>query len=233
MRHQADLSDSIALSDSSDSSPRANSPHGDFSLTFPQTSPQAFPQTFPQTFPQPTATNRNQQQLDFVRKKGVFYGQVSQIDQLIRKKAGFSGQTRGMVLQTDADCGLTDKLGLKFTDRHSLVFPDTCHLDFPDALHLNFPDTIYLTKATKIRNDRATVARWLGADLPPSVLEGGAREAGGPGPPRVIPRRDMVNKPQLHPVGSFAERHPANSPHGDFSQQIPKATKTPATRFCP
>ena len=75
--------------------------------------------------------------------------------------------------------------------------------------------------------------RWLGADLPPSVLEGGAREAGGPGPPRVIPRRDVVNQPQLHPVGSFAERHPANSPHGDFSQQIPKATKTPATRFCP
>ena len=75
--------------------------------------------------------------------------------------------------------------------------------------------------------------RWLGADLPPSVLEGGAREAGGPGPPRVLPRRDVVNQPQLHPVGSFAERHPANSPHGDFSQQIPKATKTPATRFCP
>ena len=65
------------------------------------------------------------------------------------------------------------------------------------------------------------------------VLEGGAREAGGPGPPRVLPRRDVVNKTQLHPVGSFAERHPANSPHGDFSQQIPKATKTPATRFCP
>ena len=75
--------------------------------------------------------------------------------------------------------------------------------------------------------------RWLGADLPPSVLEGGAREAGGPGPPRVIPRRDVVNQQQLHPVGSFAERHPANSPHGDFPQQIPKATKTPATRFCP
>ena len=75
--------------------------------------------------------------------------------------------------------------------------------------------------------------RWLGADLPPSVLEGGAREAGGPGSPRVIPRRDVVNQPQPHSVGSFAERHPANSPHGDFSQQIPKATKTPATRFCP
>lgn len=24
-----------------------------------------------------------------------------------------------------------------------------------------------------------------------------------------------------------------NPPHSDFSQQIPKATKTPATRFCP
>ena len=75
--------------------------------------------------------------------------------------------------------------------------------------------------------------RWLGADLPPSVLEEGTREAGGPGPPRVIQRRDVVNQPQLHPVGSFAERHPANSLHGDFSQQISKATKTPATRFCP
>ena len=75
--------------------------------------------------------------------------------------------------------------------------------------------------------------RWLGADLPPSVLEGGAREAGGPGPPRVIPRRDVVNQPQIHPVDSFAERHPVHSPLGDFSQQIPKATKTSATRFCP
>ena len=98
---------------------------------------------------------------------------------------------------------------------------------------LGFPRRPLPHKATKIRNNRATVARWLGADLPPSVLEGGAREAGGPGPPRVIPRRDVVNKTQLHPVGTFAERHPANSPHGDFSQQIPKATKTPATRFCP
>ena len=88
-------------------------------------------------------------------------------------------------------------------------------------------------KAIIIRNNRATVARWLGADLPPSVLEGGARLAGGPGPPRVIPRRDVVNQPQPHSVGSFAERHPANSPHGDFSQQIPNATKTPTTRFCP
>ena len=42
------------------------------------------------------------------------------------------------------DCGLTDKLGLKFTDRRSSDFPDTCHLDFQDALHLNFPDTRYL-----------------------------------------------------------------------------------------
>ena len=106
-------------------------------------------------------------------------------------------------------------------------------LGFPRRLLPEFSRHLLPHKATKIRNDRATVARWLGADLPPSVLEGGAREAGGPGPPRVIPRRDVVNQPQLHPVGSFAERHPANSPHGDFSQQIPKATKTSATRFCP
>ena len=68
---------------------------------------------------------------------------------LIRKKAGFSGQTRGRVSRTDTDCGLTDKLGLKFTDRHRLDFPDTCHLDFPDTLHLNFPDASYLTKRPK------------------------------------------------------------------------------------
>ena len=96
-----------------------------------------------------------------------------------------------------------------------------------------FPRCQLPHKATIIRNNRVTVSDGSGADLPPSVLEGGAREAGGPGPPRVLPRRDVVNQPQLHPVGSFAERHPANSPHGDFSQQIHKATKTPATRFCP
>ena len=49
------LSASIALNDSSDSSPQVNPPHGDFSLTFPQT----FPQAFPQTFPQPTETSNN------------------------------------------------------------------------------------------------------------------------------------------------------------------------------
>ena len=79
-------------------------------------------------------------------------------------------------------------------------------------------------------------------ELPSQMARGGLTalgtrgrgpRAGGPGPPRVIPRRDVVNQPQLHPVGSFAERHPANSPLGDFSQQIPKATKTSATRFCP
>ena len=105
----------------------------------------------------------------FCPEKGGVLRTSESNDQLIRKKAGFHGQT--------------------------------------------LPH-----KAIIIRNNRATVARWLGADLPPSVLEGGAREAGGPGPPRVIPRRDVVNKTQLHPVGSFAERHPANSPHGDFSQ---------------
>ena len=105
-------------------------------------------------------------------------------------------------------------------------------LGFPSCPQLELSRHLLLLEATKT-NNRATVARWLGADLPPSVLEGGARDAGGPGPPRVLPRRDVVNQPQPHPVGSFAERHPANSPHGDFSQQIPKATKTPATRFCP
>ena len=72
-----------------------------------------------------------------------------QIDQLIRKKAGFSGQTRGRVSRTDADCGLTDKRGLRFTDRRSLDFPNTCHLDFPDARYLNLPDASYLTKRPK------------------------------------------------------------------------------------
>ena len=133
----------------------ANSPHGDFSQQIPNATK--------------TPTTR------FCPEKGGVLRTSESKCQLIRKKAGFSGQTRGRVFQTDADCGLTDKLGLKFTDRHRLDFPDTCHLDFPDALHLYFPDTRHLTKATKIRNDRATVARWLGADLPPSVLEGGAR----------------------------------------------------------
>lgn len=72
-----------------------------------------------------------------------------QIDQLIRKKAGFSGQTRDRVSRTDADCGLTDKRGLRFTDRRSSDFPDTCHLNFPDTRHLNFPDASYLTKQPK------------------------------------------------------------------------------------
>lgn len=85
----------------------------------------------------------------FVRKKAGFHGQVTQNQQFIRKKAGFSGQTRGRVSRTDADCGFTDKLGLKFTDRHSLDFPDTCHLDFPDTRDLNFPDASQLTKQPK------------------------------------------------------------------------------------
>ena len=67
----------------------------------------------------------------------------------IRKKAGFHGQTRGRVSRTDADCGLTDKRGLRFTDRRSSDFPDTCHLDFPDTRYLNFPDASYLTKQPK------------------------------------------------------------------------------------
>ena len=43
---------------------------------------------------------------------------------------------RGKVFRTDADCGLPDKRGLRFTDRRSSDFPDTCHLDFPDASYL-------------------------------------------------------------------------------------------------
>ena len=139
---------------------------------------------------------------------------------------------RTVVFQTDTDRGLTDKLGLKFTDRHSLDFPDTCHLDFPDTRHLNFPDASYLTKRPKsgITELLSQMAR---GGLTALGTRGRGPRAGGPGPPRVLPRRDVVNQPHLHPVSSFAERHPANSPHGDFSQQIPKATKTPATRFCP
>ncbi len=180
------------------------------------------------------------QQLNFVRRKGVFSGQVSQNANSSVKRQGFPdkrgvrspGQMRTVVFQTDTDRGLTDKRGLRFTDRRSSDFPDTCHLDFPDALHLNFPDASYLTKATKIRNDRVTVSDGSGRTYRLGTRGRGPR-AGGPGPPRVLPRRDVVNQPHLHPVSSFAERHPANSPHGDFSQQIPKATKTPATRFCP
>lgn len=72
-----------------------------------------------------------------------------QNDQFIRKKAGFYGQTRGRVSRTDADCGLTDKRGLRFTDRRSSDFPDTCHLDFPDVSYLDFPDAPHLTKRPK------------------------------------------------------------------------------------
>ena len=175
----------------------ANSPHGDFS----------------QQIPKATKTPATR----FCPEKGGVLRTSCQNDQFIRKKAGFSGQTRGKVSWTDADCGLTDKLGLKFTDRHSSDFPDTCHLDFPDALHLNFPDASYLTKRPKSGT----------TELPSQIARGGLTalgtrgrgpRAGGPGTPRVLPRRDVVNKTQLHPVGSFAERHPANSPHGDFSQ---------------
>ena len=120
---------------------------------------------------------------------------------------------------------------MRFTDRRSSDFPDTCHLDFPDALHLNFPDASYLTKRPKSGTTELLSQMARGGLT--ALGTRGAREAGGPGPPRVLPRRDVVNQPQLLPVGSFAERHPANSPHGDFSQQITKATKTPATRFCP
>ena len=77
-----------------------------------------------------------------VRENAGFHGQVVQNQNL-------SGRTRGRVSRTDTDCGLTDKLGLRFTDRRSLDFPDTCHLDFRDTRHLNFPDVSYLTKQPK------------------------------------------------------------------------------------
>ena len=52
------------------------------------------------------ATNRNQQQLDFVRRKGVFYGQVSQNDNSSVKRYGF-----------------TDKRELRLPDKRGLGFP--------------------------------------------------------------------------------------------------------------
>lgn len=91
--------------------------------------------------------------------RGQFYGENRFCIQplgnngiLVREKAGFHGQTRteaprqtrGRVSRTDADCGLTDKRGLRFTDRRSLDFPDTCHLDFPDVSYLDFPYTRHL-----------------------------------------------------------------------------------------
>ena len=88
--------------------------------------------------------------------RGQFYGENRFCIQplrnngiLVRKKAGFYGQTRGRVFQTDTDYGLPDKRGLRFTDRRSSDFPDTCHLDFRDTRHLNFPDASYLTKQPK------------------------------------------------------------------------------------
>ena len=66
-----------------------------------------------------------------------------------KRGVGSHGQMQGRVSRTDADCGLTDKRGLRFTDRRSSDFPDTCHLDFRDTRHLNFRDTRHLTKQPK------------------------------------------------------------------------------------
>ena len=66
-----------------------------------------------------------------------------------KRVVGSSRQIRTVVSRADADCGLTDKRGLRFTDRRSSDFPDTCHLDFRDTRHLNFPDASYLTKQPK------------------------------------------------------------------------------------
>ena len=115
----------------------ANSPHGDFS----------------QQIPKATKTPATR----FCPEKGGVFRTSCQNDQFIRKKAGFSGQTLGrvsgqtrtVISRADADCGLTDKRGLRFTDRRSLDFPDTCHLDFRGTRHLNFPDASYLTKQPK------------------------------------------------------------------------------------
>ena len=97
------------------------------------------------------------QQLDFIRRKGVFYGQVVRMTNSSVRRRGFpdkrvvvsSRQIRTVVSRTDADCGFTDKHGLRFTDRRSSDFPDTCHLDFPDTRYLNFPDASQLTKQPK------------------------------------------------------------------------------------
>ena len=107
----------------------ANSPHGDFS----------------QQIPKATKTPATR----FYPEKGGVLRTSCQNNQFIRKKAGFYGRTWGKVSRTDADCGLTDKRGLRFTDRRSSDFPDTCHLDFPDTRYLNFPYTPHLTKQPK------------------------------------------------------------------------------------
>lgn len=67
---------------------------------------------------------------------------------------------RTVVFQTDADCGLTDKRGVRFTDRRSSDFPDTCHLDFPDTRYLNFPDASYLTKQPKSGITNSAAEKW-------------------------------------------------------------------------
>ena len=69
-------------------------------------------------------------------------------------------QTWTGVSQTDADCGLTDKRGLRFTDRRSLDFPDTCHLDFPYTLYLNFPDATHLTRRPKSGITNSAQKKW-------------------------------------------------------------------------
>ena len=70
----------------------------------------------PSNFP---ATNRNQQQLDFVRRKGAFYGQVSQNDNSSVKRYGF-----------------TDKRELRLPDKRGLGFPGQMR-GFTDNLKKN------------------------------------------------------------------------------------------------
>ena len=121
--------------------------------------------------------------------------------QFVRKKAGFHGQTRGRVSRTDTDCGLTDKLGLRFTDRRSSDFPDTCHLDFADTCHLdfrdtrylNFPDASYLTKQPKsgITNSAkktSAAEKWNNLQTSWRLVVKNARTKVGTGHPHHIER---------------------------------------------
>ena len=165
------------------------------------------------------------QQLDFVRRKGVFYGQVVRMTNSSVKRRGFPdkrgvgspGQMRTVVSRADADWGLTDKRGLRFTDRRSSDFPDTCHLDFPDVSYLDFPDTRHLNfpythpphKATKIRNYKLRPEKWSNLQTSWRLVVKNARTKVGTGHPHHI---------ETEPVhGGFA--HWKNGNHSAISWQ--------------
>lgn len=105
-----------------------------------------------------------------------------------RRGVGSSGQMRGRVFRTDADCGLTDKRGLRFTDRRSSDFPDTCHLDFPDTRHLNFPDASYLTKRPKSGITNSAAEKWNNLQTSWRLVVKNARTKVGTGHPHHIER---------------------------------------------